>query len=215
MNERTKRSFISPLAPKLNVNSYIELFDVAQILLYEWLWKHFIGWNVLNSRIIVSVYPPVGVSTGGCIPRKSMLRMLFQNFISHSLFNHKRSTARCCTIHHRAVYTPMLGHTYILWRRISNSENMKPCKKSIFHWYLSKNCKVFYWILKRFEFPQNTQNFVQVFLNFTCLMEYIYLMLLIVNSSTYWIDFLENMKEIPQFFRSSFFIAVPFANDFD
>ena len=39
MNEKIK-SFISrsPLAPKLslvNVNSYIELFDFAQILLYE------------------------------------------------------------------------------------------------------------------------------------------------------------------------------------
>ena len=79
MNERTKRSFISPLAAKLslvNVNSHIELFDFAQILWCEWLWNNFIGWNVLNSRIIVSLYLPVGVSTGRCIHRESIIHLV-------------------------------------------------------------------------------------------------------------------------------------------
>ena len=66
-----------PLAPKLslvNLNSYIELFDFAQILVYEWLWNNFIGWNILNSKDYRAVYPPVSVSTANHYTNTIILR---------------------------------------------------------------------------------------------------------------------------------------------
>ena len=67
MNEKIKRSFISPLAPKLSlviVNSYIELFDFAQILLYMSDYGTISLVEIFGiARIIV------GISTGRCIHR--------------------------------------------------------------------------------------------------------------------------------------------------
>ena len=68
---------------------------------------------------------------------------------------------------------------------------------------------------KNSNFAKTLKPKYRVFLNFPCLMEYIYLMLLIVNSSTYCNRFSGKYARNFSFFRSSFFIAVPFANGFD